>query len=226
MYPPIPPLLSLTIISLALAVTGLLRRPGLGIILALLLIAYNLLSGRPTPAQLGLSPTGSWLATLLFGLLLGAAIALLATSLIDPVAENLTGRPHDISIVAGIQGDPKVLVQWLLTVWIFVALLEELLFRGYLMTQLALLLPASLWGLAANLLISSLIFGLAHAYQGPSGVVSAGLIGLLIGIVFLASGFNLWLAILIHACIDTFQLTLLYAGRYDAFKHALIKPAD
>lgn len=217
-------LLLLAIVSLALIITGVLRRPGIGIIIALLVIAYLFIYRQLTWAEMGFKPQENWTPTILLAILLGAAIALVATSLIDPVAENLTGEPHDISIVDGIRGNAGAWVRWLLIVWLFVAALEELVFRGYLMTELAKILPLNIWGQAANLLITSIIFGLAHAYQGPSGALSASLIGALIGIVFLGSEFNLWLVILIHGIIDTVQLTLLYADRYDTVKQAIIKP--
>lgn len=220
------PLLLLSLASLALVVTGVLRRPGIGITLALLVVGYSVLYRQHTWTQMGFRHQPNWAGTISLALILGSAIALLATGLIDPAAEYLTGEPHDISIVEGIRGNAGVLARWLIMVWLFVAVLEELVFRGYLMSELATILPGSFWGLAANLIITSIIFGLAHAYQGPSGALSATLIGSLIGIVFLGSGFNLWLVILIHGIIDTIQLTLLYAGRYDMIKRAIIKPGN
>jgi membrane protease YdiL (CAAX protease family) len=220
------PLLLLSVASLALIITGVLRRPGTGIIVALLIISYSVFYRNLTWAQMGFRPQQNWAATITFALILGSAIALLATGLIDPAAEHMTGEPHDISIVDGIRADAGVLIRWLIMVWLFVALLEELVFRGYLMSELFTLLPAGIWGQAANLIITSIIFGLAHAYQGPSGTLSATLIGLLIGIIFLGSGLNLWLVILIHGFIDTIQLFLLFAGRYDMIKHAIIKPGN
>lgn len=220
------PLILLTVVSLVLIITGVLRRPGIGIIIALLIVGYSVFYRQHSFAQLGFKPQASWAITISLALPFGTAIALLATSLIDPAAELLTGEPHDISIVDGIRGDLGALIRWLIMAWLFVAVLEELVFRGYLMTGLATILPGGLWGQAANLIITSIIFGLAHAYQGPSGALSATLIGSLIGIVFLGSGFNLWLVILIHGIIDTIQLTLLYAGRYDMIKRAIIIPGN
>lgn len=220
------PLILLTVVSLVLIITGVLRRPGIGIIIALLIVGYSVFYRQHTWAQMGFRPQENWAGTITLALIFGSAIALLSTSLIDPAAEYLTGEPHDISIVDGIRGDLKALIRWLIMVWVFVAVLEELVFRGYLMTGLATILPGGLWGQAANLIVTSIIFGLAHAYQGPSGALSATLIGLLIGIVFLGSGLNLWLVILIHGIIDTIQLSLLYAGRYDMIKHAIIKPGN
>jgi uncharacterized protein len=71
-------------------------------------------------------------------------------------------------------------------------------------------------GTIINLAFGSVLFGIAHWYQGKSGALSTGLIGLLIGVIFVVGGYNLWLPILIHGFIDTFGLVLVYlnADRY------------
>lgn len=56
------------------------------------------------------------------------------------------------------------------------ALCEEFLYRGYLLAQLSVWLHSASWGWGA----SSLAFGLAHAYQGASGMTRAALLGALL----------------------------------------------
>ncbi len=74
---------------------------------------------------------------------------------------------------------------------------EELAFRGYLLPTLA-GVTGSPWGAA---LLSSVVFGILHAYQGWLGVVRTGVLGLLLAASFLISG-TLWPAILAHAIVD------------------------
>jgi len=57
---------------------------------------------------------------------------------------------------------------------------EELLYRGWLLHLIA----AATHSLALPLLLSSLAFGLGHAYQGPRGILGTGLIGLFFGFFF------------------------------------------
>lgn len=73
---------------------------------------------------------------------------------------------------------------------------EELLYRGF----LTWLFASYLGGLAAILIVAAL-FGLAHAYQGGRGIIKTGIVGLVMGLVVLSSG---WLvpAMVIHALID------------------------
>jgi membrane protease YdiL (CAAX protease family) len=73
---------------------------------------------------------------------------------------------------------------------------EELIFRGYLLWSFTPLL--GLWGAAA---VSVVFFGLAHAYQGPRGIVTTGVVGgLLTGIVLLSG--SLVPAIALHSLAD------------------------
>lgn len=73
---------------------------------------------------------------------------------------------------------------------------EEILFRGFI-----------LWCLnhwfypGASLLIMAIIFGLGHIYQGRRGMVQTGVVGLILGLIYVASG-SLLLAMLWHTLID------------------------
>ena len=54
------------------------------------------------------------------------------------------------------------------TVWILVTFAEEIIFRGDMMGDIAELIGTSKIALAVNLILSSILFGLAHWYQGRS----------------------------------------------------------
>ena len=78
-------------------------------------------------------------------------------------------------------------------------IVEEFIYRGFLIWCLALLMP--LW---AAVIVSSIAFGLAHSYQGASGVVRTGAVGLALGILYVASG-SIWLPIVAHILVDALQ---------------------
>ena len=73
---------------------------------------------------------------------------------------------------------------------------EEILYRGLLLATLVPLVGT--WSAVA---ISSLIFGLGHAYQGVAGIAKAGSVGLVLAVFTVFSG-SLYIAIIIHAVID------------------------
>ena len=74
---------------------------------------------------------------------------------------------------------------------------EELLYWGWLLH----LIGASTGSIWIGLLLSSVAFGLGHAYQGPQGILSTGFVGLLLGLIFLWVGSLIPVQIL-HAFIN------------------------
>ncbi len=73
---------------------------------------------------------------------------------------------------------------------------EELLYRGFLIWYLNHWCPPVI-----SLLLSCTAFGLAHYYQGLSGILKTGIVGLLMGFVYLLTETLLWPA-LAHVLID------------------------
>jgi len=199
-------------VSALLVATGLTKRPGLGVLGALLIVGFTLWLRGDGPAALGFGFPDAWWRTVLLALGLGVAIQLLSVALVEPWAERWTGEAHDHAIVDGVRGSWRAFGLWMLVVWLLVAPLEEVVFRGFLMTETARLLGTSPWATATNVVLGAAVFGLAHGYQGRSGVLSTGVAGALLGLVFVASGFDLWLAILTHGFIDTVGIALIAAG--------------
>lgn len=209
--------------SALLVVTGLKKQPGLGVIGALILIGLAVWLRGETLADLGFGPPASWWASILLGLVLGILIQLLSIALLEPLSEKLTNSAHDQSLVANVKGDWRALVQWLLVVWIFVALLEEGVYRGFLMTETAKVIGNGGFAVVLNILFSSAVFGLSHGYQNKAGILSTGVIGAILAIIFVLSGYNLWLAVFTHGFIDTVALGLIAVDGDKAIKRWLWK---
>jgi membrane protease YdiL (CAAX protease family) len=76
---------------------------------------------------------------------------------------------------------------------------EEWLYRGFFLAVVA----AVAGGLPTGVLVvvAAVAFGLAHAYQGPAGIVTTGLLGGVMAAVYLQTG-SLLLPVLLHAVID------------------------
>lgn len=84
---------------------------------------------------------------------------------------------------------------------------EEIAFRGYAIPVLV-EATGSVWGAVA---ISSIAFGIVHAYQGAVGVLRSGILGVMLAVPLVLTG-SLWPAILAHAAIDVIAGALL--GRW------------
>jgi membrane protease YdiL (CAAX protease family) len=73
---------------------------------------------------------------------------------------------------------------------------EELAYRGYVIPVVA-----GLTGIPAAAALSSLVFGVLHAYQGPLGMARTAALGGVLAWGFLASG-SLWPPMAAHALLD------------------------
>jgi len=162
--------------------------------------------------SVGLVRPASWPRT--FAVALAAAVVLQALSIwvTLPLATRLTGKPPDLSEFRELIGNTKLFLIGLGVVWALAAFGEELVFRGYLTNRVADLGGRSRAAWIVSYLVMSVVFGLGHLYQGPSGVMDSAVAGLVFGGLYLASGRNLWPAILAHGLSDTLALVMVYLG--------------
>lgn len=150
--------------------------------------------------------------------MVGVLLALLTAAMLLPYVTviwmRLTGRPRKYTSADLMQKvsysylfpATRIERRWWILVGITAGLCEEIVFRGYLLFYL----HTSPWklDLTVALLISSLIFGLQHLYQGAKGVAGTFVLGALFGLFFLLTG-NLVFPILLHAATDLRLLVIL-----------------
>ena len=84
------------------------------------------------------------------------------------------------------------------------------MFRGFLMQGLAMFFGASRGAWIAACVVQGALFGAAHAYQNPLGIAITGTLGVLMGLLVLASGRNLWPVIIGHGLFDASRFVLFY----------------
>ncbi|MHB1328977.1 MAG: CPBP family intramembrane glutamic endopeptidase [Gemmatimonadales bacterium] len=96
--------------------------------------------------------------------------------------------------------------RWFAGVSVSAGVCEELIFRGFL-AQYFVGLPLGIAPIGAYLL-SALVFGIDHGYQGLSGIVATGFLALVFTAVFLVTG-SIWVPMLIHVLIDLRILLIL-----------------
>jgi len=78
-------------------------------------------------------------------------------------------------------------------------IVEEIVYRGFVIWYLTQFMP--IW---AAVIVSSLVFGLGHSYQGTSGATRAGLVGLVFAVLYVSTG-SILLPIIAHAVLDILQ---------------------
>ena len=164
--------------------------------------------------DLGLRRPASWRWTLLMGVAIGIAYQYLSLYVVEPLLARLTGNLPDVSQFAPLIGNKFFLFISIVISWTLAAFGEELAFRGYLMNRIADLVGSSPKGWAISVTLVSALFGLVHLYQGASGMIAITLTGLLLGGLYLATGRNLWLPIIVHGVTDTLGFLLIFLGKY------------
>jgi membrane protease YdiL (CAAX protease family) len=202
---------SIAVISAVLLI-AIATLPNVGVMIgwAFLLTALLLGVRQRSFAGIGFRRPDSWPRTLLLGLGLGVGLQFVFVLLIDPLVEKLTGTVVDISTLDGMRGHVVNYLIMLVIGWVVGGFLEEMLFRGYLLKRLKRVFGDGGVAVGLAILLPAIAFGMAHSYQGFAGMVSTGLVGLILGIIFVANGYNLWLPILVHGSLDMAGLTLIF----------------
>jgi membrane protease YdiL (CAAX protease family) len=150
------------------------------------------------------------------GLFVVVIYSAIAQQALDQYIRDLTGAGPNKApeLFKTIEGNLPLFVFLLPVTWLFAGFGEEVFYRGYLMTRFAQFMGETRIAWIIALFMQAALFGAAHWYQGPTGIVGTAIIGLITGAATLIWGRNLWPAIIAHALIDTLGFTLLYLGLY------------
>jgi membrane protease YdiL (CAAX protease family) len=168
------------------------------------LVAFGVISlwlRREGARAVGLAFRADWGRTVLLGIGAGAGYQGFSLYVAEPVLARLTGNLHFFIIS-------------LTVAWTLAAFGEEFVYRGYLLRRIAQVLGDEPRAWRAALVTTSILFGVGHVYQGLSGAISAGLGGFVFGLLYLATGRNLWVCVIAHGTTDTLGFLLLYLGKY------------
>lgn len=154
----------------------------------------------------------SWVRTILIAVIAGIILQLLSTFVTEPLIRLVTHQPTDLSDFKPLVGNVTVLIIYLALIWTLAAFGEELVYRGYMMNRMADLGNQTPLAWIISLLAVSILFGLGHFYQGPTGIVDTGVTSLILGSLYFYSGRNLWLPILTHGFSNTIGVFLIFFG--------------
>jgi uncharacterized protein len=173
------------------------------------LISFRLREGSWT--TIGLRPPKTWVRTALVAIAAVVVQQALGEYVVDPLTKPYWHYASGANPMEGTHG-LLGLLSWLGIVWTYAAFGEELSYRGYLLNRVADIGGHSRFALLLGLLSSSTLFGCAHWYQGPAGVISAMVSGLVYGAAYLMTQKNLWVSICAHGISDSLALFATYLG--------------
>ncbi len=141
---------------------------------------------------------------------IGVGIIQLSGFVIGPLLERFVGETRDLTRFSDVAGSPGALIQLLALNWTVAAFGEELAFRIVLMRGIAFCLGDGRRAFGIALVAQAVLFGLVHAYQGPTGVIGAGINGLIFGGLTLAARGSIWPAAIAHGSSNTIGIVSLY----------------
>jgi len=168
-------------------------------------VAWGLVRLRgETLADIGLKRPVSWMRTFMIG------IGLAAIVFIAIYFSEKAGFRRDLSKFKDVQGNLELTLFGVLYAFIGAGFYEEFMFRGFLMQGLAMFFGASRGAWIVACVVQGALFGAAHAYQNPLGIAITGTLGVLMGLLVLASGRNLWPVIIGHGLFDASRFVLFY----------------
>jgi membrane protease YdiL (CAAX protease family) len=169
-----------------------------GFLAVLLAVFFGLSRDLSTLGFVGVGGTGFWICA---ALLAGGSVAMILST---KSSRQLSQSARDEQRAAfGDLGhfmpqDDRDLASFY-RISVTAGIVEEIVFRGFVLWYLTFFM-----GLWPAVLVSSIAFGLGHSYQGFSGIIRTGLIGLAFGTLFVVSG-SIWLPIIGHILVDVLQ---------------------
>lgn len=207
------PVVVITIICISAILTYLTG--GLGYIFGIVVALTAFFGSKFNWIEFGIGNL-NWGKTLIQAFLLAILIYIFMDIILQPFVELYWGS-IDISQLDGIRGNLFNYLMFIVFMWIVAAFGEEFLYRGFFMKRLAEILGGRDRDWLISAVAISVLFGMAHLYQGISGIITTGIIGFILSIIFYKNRQNLTLNILTHGIYDTIGITLIYLERERMF---------
>jgi membrane protease YdiL (CAAX protease family) len=140
---------------------------------------------------------------------LQAVLTFVGTCMVLYLAYQVVGLYFDktettVSRFGDIQGNLRLYLWWVLLGWVFGGLIEEMLFRGFLLNRLEAVFGRHWPSTLLAIVFQAAVFGLIHYYyQGAFGALTIFAGACFIGLCYVLCGRNLWPVILSHGVLNT-----------------------
>ena len=146
----------------------------------------------------------------LLAIVIGLAYGFLDNFFIENLISKLVGASPDLSTYDGVKGSIGGLIAMLALGWFVGGLFEEYFFRGYIFFRLNSIIHNPLLFKFIAIGLTSLVFGFAHFYQGPCGIIDTSIFAVVMGLLYFFFGENIWYLILVHGFYDTVGIVKLF----------------
>lgn len=191
----------LAAVEAVIGTAAVLADVGIPTLVMLLVAGVSLALRREGLGSLGLhrAPTLPLAAKMLAFAVVWSLLQLAVTL---PIANHVSGSRQDLSAFADLEGNVGLLAGLLLLSWTLAAFGEELAYRGWLLTRVREALGTGRLSFVGAVVVSSVLFGIAHSEQGVIGVVVVTLDALAFCVLRFRFG-TLWAPVLAHGFINT-----------------------
>jgi len=185
---------------------------------AILVLAWVRLS-RTRWREIGYVRPRSWIGSLVVGVAFGCTFKFLMKAIVMP----LLGAPEINQAYHYLAGNTAAIPEMIYTMIVVAGFGEETVFRGWMFERLGKLFGPGVWARTFIVLLTSVLFGLAHySVQGLAGAEQATIVGLVYGTIFALTG-RIFFLMVAHAAFDLTALAIIYWNLESEVAHLIFK---
>jgi membrane protease YdiL (CAAX protease family) len=185
---------------------------------AILVLLWVWCSGTPW-REIGYVRPKSWITTVAIGIVFGVAFKFLMKAIVMPLlgADPINPAYHYLA------GNRAALPGMLYTMIVVAGFGEETVFRGWMFERLGKLFGSGVWAKILIVLLTTLLFGLAHySDQRVAGIEQAMITGLVFGTIFAITG-RIFMLMVAHAAFDLTAVAIIYWNLESQVAHFIFK---
>ena len=198
-----------SVIELIIAAVVIILDVFMPTLVILALIAISFLLRREKVSSLGFNKVNGPLRMVLCVFLLTVAWSVIEIGFILPVLNHITGTTQNLSDFEHLKGNFGQFIFLFIASWTLAAFGEEIVYRGFIQNRIYGLFNNAGMGVFFAVILSSVLFGLAHAEQGFIGIVITTLDAVFF--TLLKYKYNsLWGSILAHGFTNTIGIAAFF----------------
>jgi hypothetical protein len=185
---------------------------------AILVLVWARLSRTPW-REIGYVRPKSWIGSVVVALVFGCAFKFIMKAMVMP----LLGAPPTNAAYHFLVGNKAALPGMLFLLMLDAGFGEETVYRGWMFERLGKLFGRSVWASALIVLITSILFSLAHySVQGLPGSEQALITGMVFGTIYAITG-RLFMVMVTHVAFDVMALAMIYWNFETTVAHLIFK---
>jgi membrane protease YdiL (CAAX protease family) len=185
---------------------------------AILVLVWARLSRTPW-CEIGYVRPKSWIGSVVVGIVFGCAFKFIMKAMVMP----LLGAPPTNAAYHFLVGNKTALPGMLFLLMLDAGFGEETVYRGWMFERLGKLFGRSVWATTLIVLVTSILFSLAHySVQGLPGSEQALITGMVFGTIYAVTG-RLFVVMVTHVAFDVMALAMIYWNFETAVAHLIFK---